>query len=114
MTVIIIEHTCPCEENFEYWHQEKNTKYEDLKRLCELAGWKVILMAVEVRARGFVSSSLKSCFHRFGIVGKQARVALNQAGTAALRASFWIWMKMKETPEEMQIEKEKSLPSLQA
>ena len=100
-TVIIIELTCPCEENFDYWHFFKLTKYQELKKLCELAGWKVVLMAVEVGARGFASSSLKSCFQKMGIVGKQVRIALDQAATAAIRASFWIWLKRKETPVEL-------------
>ena len=68
----------------------KQTKYGELKKLCELAGWKVIVMAVEVGARGFASSSLKSCFQKLGIVGKQVRIALDQAPMAAIRASFWV------------------------
>ena len=70
-TVVIIELTCPCEENFEYWHMFKQAKYGELKKLCELAGWKVIVMTVEVGARGFVSTSLKSCFQKLGIVGSK-------------------------------------------
>ena len=99
-TVIIIELTCPCEENFEYWNGFKLIKYGDLKKECELAGWKVILFAVEVGARGFASSSLKSCFQQLGIVGKKLRVSLDQVATAAIRASFWIWMKRTEMPTE--------------
>ena len=103
--VIIVELTSPCEENFEFWHLEKLTKYSELADACKAAGWTVVLFAVEVGARGFASSSLKECYHRFGIVGRQARVALDQAATNAVRASFWIWLKRKEKPGEEPVTK---------
>ena len=50
--VILIELTCPCEENMEAWHNAKVNKYMPLKSVMENNGWNVDLLAVEVGARG--------------------------------------------------------------
>ena len=47
--VILIELTCPPEENIEERHREK---YQDLSEQCVEAGWKAYCFAVEVGARG--------------------------------------------------------------
>ena len=49
--VILIELTCPCEENMEAWHNTKVTKYMSLTSLTENNGWNVDLFPVEVGKR---------------------------------------------------------------
>ena len=53
--VILIELTCPCEENMESWHSTKISKYLAVKTIKESDGWCVELSAVEVGARGYCS-----------------------------------------------------------
>ena len=47
---ILIELTCPCEENMESWYSTKINKYLALKTTIESNGWSVELFAVEVVA----------------------------------------------------------------
>ena len=56
--VVLIELTCPCEENMESWHSTKINKYLPLKTITESNGWCVGLFAVEVAARGYCSKSV--------------------------------------------------------
>ena len=44
--VILIELTCPCEENMESWHSTKINKYLALKTITEFNGWCVELFPV--------------------------------------------------------------------
>ena len=52
--VILIELTCPCEENMEKWFDEKLSKYLPLKTTIESHGVSVCLFAVEVGQKVFV------------------------------------------------------------
>ena len=45
-SVILIELTCPCEENMEAWHNAKVNKYTLLKSVIVSSGWSVDLFAV--------------------------------------------------------------------
>ena len=45
-SVILIELTCPCEENMEAWHNAKVNKYTVLKSVIVSSGWSVDLFAV--------------------------------------------------------------------
>ena len=55
---ILIELTCPCEENMESWHSDKLIRYSGLVNMIKHNGWYVDLFAVEVGARGYCSRSL--------------------------------------------------------
>ena len=96
--LIIIELTCPSEENIEYWNIFKSTKYKSLVDQCKARGWVVHFFAVEVGARGYASNSLKHCFNKLGIIGKACRTAVDQAAVSSSRSSFWIWMQRHDTP----------------
>ena len=61
-SVILIELTCPCEENMEAWHNAKVNTYMPLKSVIENNGWNVDLFAVKVRARWYCSRSVSCCF----------------------------------------------------
>ena len=54
---ILIELTCPCEENIESWHSNKLLRYSGLVNMIKHNGWYVDLFAVEVGARGYCSRS---------------------------------------------------------
>ena len=59
--VILIELTCPCEENMEKWHDHNVHKYLPLKLAIKSRSWEVHLYAIEVGAGGFCSRSLLCC-----------------------------------------------------
>jgi hypothetical protein len=54
--VVLCELTCPWEENAEWAHERKLTKYEGLKNEIASNGWLVKVFAVEVGCRGFASN----------------------------------------------------------
>ena len=60
-SVIILELTCPCEENMEEWHNQKYEKYYPLYLAMVSNGWSVHLFAVEAGSRGYCSANVKSC-----------------------------------------------------
>ena len=90
-TIIMVELTCPCEENIEVQHNKKLMRYQDLKADCEVKGWKVYLFAVEVGARGYTGQSLSTCLKSLGLRNRPLRSCLEGAGDEALRTSFWVW-----------------------
>ena len=94
--LIMIELTCPCEQNIGSAHVSKTSKYSYLIAMCQKAGWVVHFFAVEVGARGYASVSLKICFSKLGLSGRKLKEAINDASLAASKGSFWIWLKRTE------------------
>ena len=90
-TVIILELTCPCDENMEEWHQKKFFKYDPLTTSVRCNGWSVYFFGVAVGARGYCSTSLKSCLLCLGLPGKLVQPILKSLSLASLKASFQIW-----------------------
>ena len=66
-TVILIELTSPCEENFEDRHFDKNSRYEALCIAIRQNGWRVYFFAIEVGARGYCAFNVRSCLRRLGL-----------------------------------------------
>lgn len=92
-TIIIIELTCPCEENFEERNYDKTRKYERklVPHLTRLS-WTCHLFPIEVGARGYNSISVTRCLRALGFSSKQNRSLLAKLSSTALRASFHIWL----------------------
>ena len=90
-TCIILELTCCCEENIEEWHKKKFFKYDSLRQSIITNGWKVHLFPVEVGARGYCGTSVKSCFLRLGFSNKLVRSLLKSLSLSSIKASFHIW-----------------------
>ena len=76
--MIIIELTYLLEEKFTFWKLEKTSKYADLVACCKFSGWNTYFFAVEVRARGFASVTLRKCFAKLGLFGKKLRESLDE------------------------------------
>ena len=91
--IILIELTCPAEENIEEERSEKKSRYEGLLKDCINAGWKVHLFAIEVGACGFAPWLLRSCLLRLGFIQRTVRDIIEKASDTALRCSFWTWLK---------------------
>ena len=89
--IIIIELTCPCEENMESWHSIKLSKYLPLVDVIRRSGWSVDLFAIEVGARGYCSRSVPLCLKNLGFTNKEAFLVSRQLGYTSMKASFCIW-----------------------
>ena len=90
--VILIELTCPCEENMESWHGANINKYSVLKTIIESKGWCVELFAVEVGARGYCSKSVLCCFKKLGFNNKLIRSTIKNLIKSSMKCSFCIWL----------------------
>ena len=80
--VIIIELTCPCEENLSKWHEEKSQKYYPVCCSIRSNGWSIYFCAIEVGASGFCAESVISCLKK----------TLQTLSFVSLRCSFEILM----------------------
>ena len=90
--VILIELTCPCEENMESWHSTKINKYLALKTIIESNGWCVEVFAVEVGARGYCSRSVLCCFKKLGFSNALIRNTTKSLSKSSMECSFCIWL----------------------
>ena len=75
----------------EAWHQKKYIKYDPICEAMKLNGWQVHLFPVEVGARGYCSTSVKSCLFRLGFSNKVVKSALKSLSVASIKASFYVW-----------------------
>ena len=90
--VIIIELTCPCEENMSQWHEEKSQKYYPLCCSIRSNGWSVYFYAIEVGAQGFCADSVRSCLRSLGFNNRLCRKTLQTLSSVSLRCSFEVWL----------------------
>ena len=90
--VILIELTCPCEENMECWHNVKLNKYSVLVNIIRSNGWCVDIFAIEVGARGYCSRSVTSCLKALGFSNKLAFSTAKTVGQTSMKSSFCIWL----------------------
>ena len=90
--VIIVELTCPCEENMESWHSTKLLKYSGLASVISSNGWYCDLFTIEVGARGYCSRSVTTCLKRLGFCNNLAFASAKKFGEISMRASFCIWV----------------------
>ena len=51
--VFVIEFKVPFEENFDWAHQRKLGKYEDLRELCVKKGWITNVFPIELECQSF-------------------------------------------------------------
>ena len=102
--VILIELTCPAEENIEKWRERKLTKYEELAaKIKESSQWKPHVFTIEVGARGFVCKRTNAILSRFGCSAKEIQKLTKDMSRMAIRCSHFIWIcrdiKTWTTPE---------------
>ena len=90
--VIIIELTCPCEENMSQWHDEKSQK--DYPLCCSIRsnGWSVYFYGIVVGAQGFCAESVRSCLRSLGFKSRLCRKTLQTLSSISLRCSLEIWL----------------------
>ena len=87
---MLIELTCPCEENTEAWHNAKVNKYLPLKSVIENNGWSVDLFAVEVGARWYCSGSVLCYLKSLGLRNRTINTTIKQI--RSIKCYFCIWL----------------------
>jgi hypothetical protein len=70
-TVILVELTCPAEENIEAACLRKEARYTDLVNSCEASNWKAILLTIEVGSRGYVAFSFSKFLRKLGFSNRE-------------------------------------------
>ena len=90
--VILVELTCPCEENMPSWHSTKISKYSGLLEIIKKNRWYVDLFAVEVGARGYPSTNLKYCLQKLGFCNNLLKNIIQSLSRISMECSFYIWM----------------------
>ena len=90
--VILIELTCPSEENFEGANQYKRTKYKSLMNQVEFNGWLVHYFPIEVGARGYCATNVRALLSTLGLSGRQGKQLIGAMSRTALEKSFTIWL----------------------
>ena len=84
------------ENRLEEAHIYKREKYMNLTKELENAGYKAVVMPVEVGARGFVGSSVYDLLTKLSICGNKRTKALKLLAEIAENSSRWIWSKRNE------------------
>ena len=77
-------------------HEVKLAKYEELCTDLLKQGYKTLLFAIEVGARGFCGSSAYSLLKQLGLQATRKTRFLKLMSEAAERASYWIWLKRND------------------
>ena len=94
--LIMVELTVPYENRMEEAHIYKREKYMNLTKELENAGYKAVVMPVEVGARGFVGSSVYDLLTKLSICGNKRTKALKLLAEIAENSSRWIWSRRNE------------------
>jgi hypothetical protein len=99
--VILIELTCPIEENINTSHAYKIARYHSLKSQISSNGWNCALKCIEVGARGFVGYSALKCLRSLGFQHSKARSICKKLSKASSicsqaiynchHAKHWVW-----------------------
>ena len=84
--VFVIELTVPFEENFDWAHQRKLEKYEDLREQCIRNGWITNVFPIKVGCRGFITNSTSVFLTNLGLPTSNKRKYLEKIQDKALIA----------------------------
>ncbi|KAK3767773.1 hypothetical protein RRG08_044906 [Elysia crispata] len=96
--LIMVELTVPYENRMEEAHIYKREKYLNMTKEQELenAGYKAVVMPVEVGARGFGESLVYDLLTKLSICGNKRTKALKLLAEIAENSSRWIWSRRNE------------------
>ena len=92
----MVELTVPYESRMEEAHTYKREKYLNLTKEMRDAGYKAVVMPVEVGAREFIGSSVYDLLTKLSICGKKRTKALKLLAEIAENSSRWIWSRRNE------------------
>jgi hypothetical protein len=85
---VVLELTCPMEENMDKWHKKKFEKYEE-----EIVSdvYQIVYVIMEVGARGGLPKDLRRNMRRLGLTKKEAKDVVEACVLMVRRCSFIIW-----------------------
>ena len=89
--VFVIELTVPYEENFDWAHQRKLEKYENLREQCVRNGWIMNVFPIAVGCRGFIANSTSVFLTNLVLPPSDKRKYMEKIQDKTLTASAWIW-----------------------
>ena len=95
--VFVIELTVPYEENFDWAHQRKSEKYEDLREQCVRNGWITNVFPIKVGCRGLIANSTSAFLANLWLPPSVKRKYMEMIQDKALTASAWIWQSHRVT-----------------
>ena len=95
--VFVIELTVPYEENFDWAHQRKLLKYEDLREQCVRNGWITNVFPIEVGCREFIAKSTSVFLTNLGLPPSDKKKYIENIQDKAITASAWIWQSHRAT-----------------
>ena len=93
----VIELTVHFEETFDWAHQRKLKKYDDLREQCVRNGWIINVFPIEVGCRGFIANLTPAFLTNLGLPPSDKRKYMEKIQDKALTASAWIWQSHKVT-----------------
>ena len=90
-SAILIELTCPSEENISQAKARKKLRYVELLKQIEDSKWSVKRFTIEAGARGCLSHSFFSTFRSLGMSTKIARSICNSVSQTVSKCSYAIF-----------------------
>ena len=94
--LIMVELTVPYESRMEEANTYKREKYLNLTKELRDAGYKAVVLPVEVGARGFTGSSVYDLLTKFSTCGNKRTKALKLLAEIVENSSRWIWSRRNE------------------
>ena len=92
---ILIELTCPAEENIHDAKLRKETRYAELLTQIESAGWSTKLFTVEAGVRGCLSKTFLSTLRKLGFSPRLAKSVCSKVSDVVSRCSYSIFQAYK-------------------
>ena len=93
--VILIELTCPAEENIQSAAIRKQSRYIPLQQLIHDTTneqWSSTCLTIEAGARGFVAQSFKKCFRQLGLSALRTKAVVKAVSQCVSRCSYAIFL----------------------
>ena len=90
-TVILVELTCPAEENIADARFRKSIRYADLKDQIKESGWTCYLKTIEVGARGLAAASVPRLLRLLGFSNSSSRDLTRKLSLACARCSLALY-----------------------
>ena len=87
----------PFEENFDWAHQCKLEKIEDLWEQCVRNGWITNVFPIEVWSKRFIANSTSVFLTNLGLPPSDKRKYMEKIQDKALTALAWIWQSRRVT-----------------
>lgn len=90
--VILIELTCPAEENISAAASRKKARYARLEDMISKSSWCVKTITIEVGCRGFVALSTRVCLRRLGFTHSETSQICKSLSLVVARCSYAIYL----------------------